>query len=1104
MSFYMGVVPADGPSAQTGLIWSPHQQTQTNPQPPTTIRATSDSSNYATPVTPAQAYARSVVSGQPVLQYTIERSQLHEQSSQQPGPNLQSSIAVSASTRGQSYAQRLYASSLSKQPQQRLTSRRPSSGPGESSGNRVPAGPRAPHGARASLMLNADHTNTPKTVSALDFYHSSISKLDLQPPVPDRGTNSPGARRPQSTTGSASSISLAHSSVPIQAPYGLQAPSERSSVPVELSDGPLPSPASRRSSQTGLGCRSPPSTTHVVPSSSTSSDIPPRSQNVDNVIVAPVPPPSPYSEDYSGGSAYGAAIISDPESVTQPSDPLPQTDSLDVGGSEEVPSYSLVDDEPPPPNFDQSQSMCSVTGASTHHAESPTVLAPPDVPSHTLHESNAVSRAVPSTDADTPLFIETPRVLSPEPLSGSPQAVPDVASYPIRKPLENVREKSYGYSTEDSIPEFSQKSSSYPPIEASSSSRTLSEEVPSYSQPLYNTTSRDIPCPPISPAASPRDNTSANTFPTVRPSALPTRSPVVSTPAPIIASPPPPTMSVPPPLSAKAPTVNPVEVPPVTSMPLRSRQQSSPPLPPRARAELTFPSSPPLIDHSAGTTSQMYYTASPPPLPLTPLSQRSRGPKVLSGSSTGSHPQLPPDISPTLQGQAPFQSSHQSFQPPEEFRPQLSPAISPTLQGYTQVPYQSSYQSFQLHASPPPPPQLGIAPTSPAQPVQSSRGLRKNVVMGLAGGALGLLGGAVFAETLSGGDVVDDITGNMDGMTFGNPAGGLFDSNMGTGDIMGSGFDPAANFQGNQTFSGNSFGQTYDMFDQNMGNGVDPNQFQGQLPMQTFDVSQSQQQPNNQSNQSSDTHYLHDAGRLLQAAYKMYNTSHQTDAAQGSQASHTTAPLQQVLTSTMSGTLSTGCPPNSPPIGYVQTSYPGQTQQTGQIMHPMASQTGAQPPAATPFSQDHSSVNPASQQGIHSLSHYHHTSPQSSHTFHTQNLHMNHVAHPSFETAAHTMYSQGPPTPVQYTANHGHGTVPHHNHAVQSHAGHSVHPAQHHAHNSLQNPTGQQPPSAGVNKTMLAKQFVKGALMAGGVLAKFNRLSGGNGFVGNGNNGGSF
>ncbi|KAG2070027.1 hypothetical protein BDR04DRAFT_1143006 [Suillus decipiens] len=60
-------------------------------------------------------------------------------------------------------------------------------------------------------------------------------------------------------------------------------------------------------------------------------------------------------------------------------------------------------------------------------------------------------------------------------------------------------------------------------------------------------------------------------------------------------------------------------------------------------------------------------------------------------------------------------------------------------------------------------------------------------------------------------------------------------------------------------------------------------------------------------------------------------------------------------------------------------------------MHPMASQTGAQPPAAMPFSQHHSSVNPASQQGIHSFSHYHHTSPQSSDTFHTQSLHMNHV-----------------------------------------------------------------------------------------------------------------
>lgn len=269
---------------------------------------------------------------------------------------------------------------------------------------------------------------------------------------------------------------------------------------------------------------------------------------------------------------------------------------------------------------------------------------------------------------------------------------------------------------------------------------------------------------------------------------------------------------------------------------------------------------------------------------------------------------------------------------------------------------------------------------------------------------------------------------------------------------------------------------------------------------QMFDVSQSQQQPNGQANQSSGTHYLHDAGQLMQAAYKTYQTSHQTNAAQGSQGSQTTAPLQQTL---VSGTSNTGRPPNSPPIGYAQTSYPSQTQQTGQSMHPIASQT-ARPPTATPFSQHYPSMNPASQQGTHPLSHLH-ASPQSSHTSHAQNLHMNHVAYPSFGTATHAMSSQGPPIPAQpeYAANHGYGTAPHHAYSPQSQAGYSVHPAQYHAQgNSQQNPTGQQPPSAGtgLNKTMLAKQFVKGALMAGGVLAKYNRLSGGNGFVGNGNN----
>ncbi|KAG1875371.1 hypothetical protein DFJ58DRAFT_909912 [Suillus subalutaceus] len=1147
MSFYNGVVPADGPSAQTGINWLPHQQTQTTPQPLTTARATSNSINHVAPVTPAQAYARSVVSGQHVLQYTIERQQLEKPSGRQPEPNLQSPIGVSASTRGQSYAQRLYASSLSKQPQvqiqQQPTSRQPSSsGPGGSSSNRVPAGPRAPYSARASLMLNTAHTNAPQTVSAVDFYHSSVSNIDLQSPVPDRGTNSPRARRPQSATGSASGISVAHSLFPIQAPHGLQVPNRHSPVPVELSDGPPPSPAGdpRRSSQAGLLCRSPHSTTHVIPGSPALSDIHLQPESVNNVIAPPETPPrefSPYSEDYSGGPAHVAAITSDPESVIQPSDSLPapiQTESLDVGASEEVPTYSLVDEEPPPPDFDESQSMCR---ASTYHAESPIVLAPPDLPSPTPHESDAVFEAVPSAGADTPSFAETTCTLSPEPLSGSPRtslAMPEVASFPMEKAPENVMDKSYGYSAEDSILKFSEKSSSYPSMEASSSSRTLSEQVPSYRQPRYSTTPRDIPHLPISSAASPRNDTSAKTFSTAPPPALQPRGPVVSIPAPTTASVPPLTIPAPPPLNQKASAAK-VEVRPGTSLPRpgSSHQPSSPTLLPRVRAGLTFPPSstgtPPFIAASAGTTSQMYYTVSPSPLPSPPLSRRSLGPSVdsvLSASSIGSRPtefrpQLSPNVSPTLQGQAPYQSSHQSFQPPAEFRPQLSlnvsptlqgqapyqslrqsfqppaefrpqlsPAISPTPQGYAQAPYQSPDQNFQSQAlPPPPPPQHASAQTSPAQPVQSSKGLDKNVAAGLAGGAvLGLLGGAVLAETLGGGDIIDDITGGMNGMTFGNPVDGLFDSNMGTGDILGSGFDPTANFQGGQMFAGNSSGQIFDTFNQTTGNGVDLSQFQGQSP----------QQPNVQSNQSSGTHYLHDAGQLMQAAYKMYKTSHQTDTAQGPQGSQTTAPLQQTLPSTVSGIPSAGCLPNSPPLGYAQTSYPSQTQQIGQSMHPMASQT-AQPP----FSQHYPSVNPASQQGTHPLSHLH-ASPQSSHTSHAQSPHINHVAYPSFGTATHIMSSQGPPISAQYAVNHGDGTAPHHAYSPQSQAGYSVHPAQYHAQgNSQQSPTGQQPPSAGagIDKTVLAKQFVKGALMAGGVLAKYNRLSGGNGFVGNENGG---
>ncbi|KAG1787680.1 uncharacterized protein HD556DRAFT_1448527 [Suillus plorans] len=447
-------------------------------------------------------------------------------------------------TRGESYTQRLYASSFSEQFKVQTQQQPSSSGLGECPGNQVPAGPQAPYDARASLLLNTGHNDDPQTASALDFYYGTVSKLDLESPVPDPGTNSPGAPHPQSAIGS--TPSMAHSSVHIQAAHGLQSSTRRSPVTVDISDGPPPSPAAdpRWSSQVGLHSRSLSSTIHVMPGRSTSSDLPLRPESVKNIMASPVPPEtsprvfSPYSEDYPTGPAYVAVTTSTIESMTPPSDPLPaptQIESLDVGGSEEVPLYSLIDEEPPPPDFDESQSMRGMTKASMYYAESPIVLAPPDVPSP--HGSDAVSGAIPSSSANTPSFIGAPHTLSPAPLLGSPRmslAMPDVMSYPMGIVLEDVKENLYGYFVKDLMPD---KSLSHPSMEASSSSRTQFRQVVSDRQPRYNTIPQDIPHPPISLAVSLCNDASAEAFSTAPLPALPLRRPVAASPAPITTAP---------------------------------------------------------------------------------------------------------------------------------------------------------------------------------------------------------------------------------------------------------------------------------------------------------------------------------------------------------------------------------------------------------------------------------------------------------------------------------------------------------------------------------------------------------------------------------------
>lgn len=287
-------------------------------------------------------------------------------------------------------------------------------------------------------------------------------------------------------------------------------------------------------------------------------------------------------------------------------------------------------------------------------------------------------------------------------------------------------------------------------------------------------------------------------------------------------------------------------------------------------------------------------------------------------------------------------------------------------------------------------------------------------------------------------------------------------------------------------------------------------------------MSQYQQQPNDH-NGNGGTHYMHDAEQILQAAYKIYHAAQQSGVAQGSQSPQTTAPLQQSVSANPDVSLNSGLP-ISPSASYISTSSAGQnagvhasfasvpfhgasfsptaTQHNGQFTHAATSPT-IQPPAATTFSQHHPSVHPVSQQIIHPPSH-HLAFTQGSHS-HTQNSYINHTAYPSSGSALHTVSSHSSMQAqhiMHYGTGYPHDTSSHHT-SLQSHAHgqYSTHSGSYIPQGSSQQQshTAQHPSSASTaqNKATLARQVVKGALIAGGVLAKYNKLTGGQGFVGN-------
>lgn len=1103
------------------------------------------------------------------MHYIIERQQPLAPTTSQQVPPFQPSVEASAPIRGQSYAQRLYASALGKQPQPQSklqTDGRRLSGPRElDSDLQISAlvRPSRFHGARplsvSSLMINTppapNNIPSPQPVSALDFYHTSVSKLELQSPVADRITNFTEARRSQSVMSASSNVSVPHSprtliSQTTQAPYDMQAPNR---VPPANSNTPLSSP----SNPAELHNRSQPSQVPTLagvaspdPAQTSSQSVTPCS---DNVVSPPalselLPTEFSHSEGHIRHPAQLAAISSSLESATRNSHLAPTHDeSLDLG-PEEVPLYSLVDDTPPPPDFDESQSICGGNAPSMHHPEE-IVLSPPDAPSpfHPLHD---ISRAVSSTSANTPPSLPN---LSLDPVPQSPQPISTMRRVPSYSP-ENL----YGSPAEDEffVPRLPEEARSYAINEPLSSSRRSSDEwVASYRQRALNNSSNDARRSPAPPVVMTHrvgaSNASLKAISTTPPLTPPLALPVAS-----------------PPSSPNSSAVNFHDVRPATFLSLRpGRDIQPPPLPPKVRADISshssafIPSSvsshagPPMLPAASNPSRSTPSTVnsvdvrpatslplrpgsvvrpySPPALPPRVRADRSSLSSALIPSSVSSHTGTPshPDFT-TSRPLLPFSQHSQTRSIPStpwtdghpvEFRPQLSPPMRPAWHGEAQVPFQSPVQDIQPQASPPPPQHTRAQNVTSRSP-QSSKNLG-SIAAGIAGGAIGLLGGAVFAEALGGNEVVDDLAGNMAGMTFGDPTDGLLDSSIGGGDqFYGSEFDPTPGFQGDQTFTEESFIATYDVADPSVGYGLDSGQaagFQGQpssLSGSYFVSEQVQETQQFDVTQTFNTASFQGQPSTLSDSYFTSVQVQETEQFDVTQMSNTAG--FQGQPSTMSDSYFTSVQvqeteqfdvtqtfniyqdqqqPNDQNGGThylpTMTSYPSATQHIGQTTHLTTYPTVQ--PSGPAFSQHHPFTSPVSQQINHPLSHQH-ASPQGSHT---QNPYINHTAYPSSGIATHTMSSHGP-MQAHHVSNHGVGS-PHGHHTLpgsHAHGQYSMHSATYLPQGNLQHNHAAQHPSSTSgtqNKATLARQFVKGALIAGGALAKYNKLSGGNGFFGN-------
>ncbi|KAG8218264.1 hypothetical protein J3R82DRAFT_3875 [Butyriboletus roseoflavus] len=392
-------------------------------------------------VTPAQAYASAVRTGEThdrALCYTIERKQLERKADPQLVPSYLGDPG--SPRRGLSFAQRLYASALSDgsstQPSSNITILPPIEHP-SSSALSMRGGSQVPRKTSHSTALFDTSSEVSQSFHPSDLYHTSVATHGL----PSWGSTSPevSATRPPSLLPAlqiTKHLPAARLSYPAN-PLASCTPPENFS-PRSGAQNPRPVLHQSRNISTEAQSYSTPALSiHEAsdlqgfhPPVVAGGVIPSSSPLAQQLVNSPSSSPPPLEEHERLSNLFEEVVADDAPVVIQPPVAVPQGDGLpdsllepppDVD-LEDVPLYSLVDDQLPPPTFDDLQG----TSTAEASAERSPVLHPQILPEELVEapssQSLPPSQLLPTLSHGSPAYA---------PGKASAYALLDQTSYPV-------------------------------------------------------------------------------------------------------------------------------------------------------------------------------------------------------------------------------------------------------------------------------------------------------------------------------------------------------------------------------------------------------------------------------------------------------------------------------------------------------------------------------------------------------------------------------------------------------------------------------------------------------------------------------------------------